>query len=79
MQKIFVENKTFEKTDFTQDKLPAVDYEKCLFKNCNFSNGDLSNIHFTECIFNNCNLSVRKQAFDTAFINKKVRKLFPDF
>lgn len=57
MQTDLVEDKVFEKQDFTTERLPAVHYEYCTFKNCNFSEGYLSNTRFLECDFIDCNLS----------------------
>lgn len=57
MQIDLVEDKVFEKQDFTTERLPAAHYEYCTFKNCNFSEGYLSNIRFLECHFIDCNLS----------------------
>lgn len=58
MEKIYAEDKTFEKIDFTKNKLTATDYENCIFTECNFSGVNLSNITFSECQFKECNLSL---------------------
>lgn len=52
-----IEDKTFEKQDYTKNRLPKGDYEYCKFLNCNFSEGFLSEIKFLECEFIACNLS----------------------
>ena len=57
---LFIESKTFDKTDFTAVALPQGEYELCTFTECNFSSSDLSGISFTECSFNGCNLSLAK-------------------
>ena len=58
MEPQFIEDKKFEKENFTENTLPKGDYESCTFLNCNFSNSDLSKIRFIECSFINCNLSL---------------------
>src|SRR5580704_8255842 len=60
MNKIYIEEKTFEKIDFSKEGLVKGDYESCTFINCLFSNTDLSNINFAECEFKECNLSMAK-------------------
>ncbi|MGZ3920588.1 MAG: pentapeptide repeat-containing protein [Bacteroidia bacterium] len=56
--KTYIENKTFERIDFTVNRLEIAEYEKCNFINCNFSNTNLSQIYFSECCFTGCNMSV---------------------
>ena len=56
MSKLFIEDKTFLKVDFSKDLMIVGDYENCIFTNCDFSNSSLSNILFANCIFNGCNL-----------------------
>ena len=58
MKQVFIEEKTFDKIDFTQNPLSQGDYEYCNFVNCNFSKSDLSDIKFLECEFLGCNLSL---------------------
>jgi uncharacterized protein YjbI with pentapeptide repeats len=76
MERTYVEDITFEQTDFTADGLPVTDYESCNFINCNFSNADLSRINFSECSFTGCDLSLanlNKTAFkDVKFNNCKL-------
>ena len=60
MERIYVEEKTFDKIDFTEKPLAKGNYENCYFNNCNLSNADLSGIHFSECAFAGCNLSLAK-------------------
>jgi fluoroquinolone resistance protein len=60
MQQIFIEEKTFDKIDFTQNLLGKGEYESCTFLNCNFSYADLSELKFLECEFSGCNLSLAK-------------------
>ena len=52
-----IEDETFEKQDFTKNRLPQGDYEYCTFLNCNFSQSFLNGIRFLECEFIDCNLS----------------------
>jgi len=60
MNKVYEEEKTFEKVDFTKNHLPAGDYEQCTFMSCNFSSTVLANINFNECVFTGCDLSMIK-------------------
>ncbi len=48
----------FEKKDYTQQSLPAGEYEDCRFVNCNFEKSNLSSIKFIQCEFVGCNLSL---------------------
>jgi fluoroquinolone resistance protein len=59
MEKAYIEEKQFEKTDFTEVPLAIGEYERCHFNGCDFT-ADLSYIHFTECVFTGCNLSMAK-------------------
>ena len=60
MKQIYIEEKTFDKINFTQNPLTKGDYEYCTFINCDFSNSDLSDIKFLECEFLGSNLSLAK-------------------
>lgn len=60
MAKTYIDDKTFEKVDFSENPLIKGDYTNCTFLNSIFSNSDLSNFHFSECEFRNCNLSMVK-------------------
>ena len=60
MSRKYIEDKTFEKVDFTTEKLPGSGFDNCTFLNCNFSDADLSEKNFTECTFRDCNLSMAK-------------------
>jgi fluoroquinolone resistance protein len=60
MEPGYFSEKIFDKIDFTQNPLPAGEYEYCTFSNCDFSNTDLSGIKFLECGFQACNLSLSK-------------------
>ena len=66
MEKKYIFEKSFDKIDFTENKLEFGEYENCTFSNCNFSNADLTNIVFTESEFVDCNFSSAK-LFSTAF------------
>jgi uncharacterized protein YjbI with pentapeptide repeats len=68
MESVYVEQKTFEKADFSIVPLPKGEYEYCTFINCNFSDGKLNGINFTECEFRDCNIS-NAQLGKTVFNN----------
>ena len=72
MERIFIEEKIFEKNDFTHTPLLKGEYEYCTFLNCNFSSSDLTDITFLECEFVGCNLSLIKPA-NTAFRDVKFK------
>jgi len=52
-----IENKKFEKQNYSHIALAKGEYDNCTFMNCVFSNSDLSNVSFTECEFQDCDLS----------------------
>jgi uncharacterized protein YjbI with pentapeptide repeats len=60
MEQVFIDEKTFDKNDFTQNSLIKGEYEYCTFINCDFSNSDISDIKFSYCEFIGCNLSLTK-------------------
>jgi len=60
MERNFIEDKTFTKTDFALNKPEPADYENCIFKSCNFASTDLSGLNFSECEFLECDLSLAK-------------------
>jgi fluoroquinolone resistance protein len=66
MERNYIEEKIFDKTDFTKIAPSPGDYESCRFINCNFSNADLSGINFIDCEFIGCNMSLVK-LIKTAF------------
>lgn len=70
MDRIYIEDKVFDKTDFTVSAPSKAEYDNCRFINCNFSNTDLSEISFADCEFNGCNLVLAK-LHKTAFKNVK--------
>jgi uncharacterized protein YjbI with pentapeptide repeats len=70
MERTYIQDKKFEKQDFTADQLPVADYENCVFLNCDLSNTDLSKRVFLECEFKACNVSTVKLS-GTAFKNVK--------
>jgi fluoroquinolone resistance protein len=76
MERKYIEDREFIKTDFTEEGLPAGEYDNCRFVHCNFSNTNLSHICFGECAFNDCNLGMAKlgmTAFkDVRFISSKL-------
>ncbi len=57
---MLIEDKTYDKVDFTISPIGKGEYESCTFNSCDFSNTDLSEITFLECRFNGCNLSLAK-------------------
>lgn len=60
MERKYIEEKVFEKVDYTTEILAVADYEGCRFINCNFSHADLSDIHFIDCAFTSCDMSLAK-------------------
>lgn len=50
------EDLLIEKKDYSNQPVPAGDYDNCTFRGCNFSQSDLSGINFTDCLFEECNL-----------------------
>ncbi|MEP7256903.1 MAG: pentapeptide repeat-containing protein, partial [Flavitalea sp.] len=60
METFFMEEKIFDKTDFTQKPLMKGEYENCTFITCDFLNADLTDFEFSECEFLGCNLSLAK-------------------
>ena len=55
-----IEDKLFERVDYTVENLTRGEYEHCRFVNCNFYSGDISHITFRECIFDSCDFSLAK-------------------
>ena len=53
----YIEEKTFEKVDFSIHKPEKGSYEYCRFINCNLANVNLSGIFFCETEFVGCNFS----------------------
>ena len=76
MSRLTIENKVFEKMDFTINRLARGEYNNCVFKNCNFYNSDLSNLVFRQCSFDGCDLSLSAFRYttlnDIKFINCKL-------
>lgn len=60
MNPAYIEDKLFEKVDFTADPLQKGEYDHCRFVNCNFSGTDLGGITFLACEFAGCNLDLVK-------------------
>ena len=60
MERPYIQDKLFEKIDYTENALPVGEYENCRFVNCVFSNSNLSKISFSECEFTACDLSTAK-------------------
>jgi len=82
MNQYYIEEKTFEKEDFTQKMLPKGEYDNCKFVSCDFSNASLADIKFMDCGFENCNLSMAKMTntalLEVKFINCKMLGLHFD-
>ena len=60
MERTYIQDKKFEKEDFSTNDFAIADYENCFFTNCDFSNANLSQRVFLDCEFNSCNLSAVK-------------------
>lgn len=60
MEQIYIEDKTFDGTDFMKETLVQAQYDNCTFINCNFSDSNLSDLIFLECTFTGCNLGMAK-------------------
>ena len=58
MERLYVEDKKFEKTDLAGQPLQVGDYENCIFSYCEFSKAVLSGLRFVDCTFSNCNMSM---------------------
>jgi fluoroquinolone resistance protein len=49
-----IEDKTFDKIDYTEKSLANAIYTNCVFSYCNFTKTDLSYASFEDCTFNIC-------------------------
>ncbi len=58
MDEPIIEDKDFEKTDFTADGLARGQYDHCSFAYCNLSNMQLNDLEWLDCRFDHCNLSL---------------------
>jgi len=56
--KIVVEDKLFERIDFSTDRLSVDEYENCSFVNCNFYDSKLLSVAFRQCTFDSCDFSL---------------------
>lgn len=52
-----IEDKIFEKLDYTVERFTKAEYESCEFIQCNFLQVDLSNAVFINCSFKNCDFT----------------------
>lgn len=68
MQPAFFADQTFNGINYTNEFLPAGEYDNCIFIGCEFSHCELSEIKFLECTFTGCNLSLCKM-LNTVFID----------
>lgn len=50
-------NQTYENQDFSGKRLPAREYDNCIFINCDFTETNMSAVTFLECTFDTCNFS----------------------
>lgn len=53
-----IEDRRFDKEDFSKNMLPTGVYDNCVFNACNFEKAILSNCQFCDCNFTDCNLSM---------------------
>jgi fluoroquinolone resistance protein len=53
-----IEDKIFERIDYSEQKLPTEVYENCQFINCNFHKANLVDITFRESRFKDCDFSL---------------------
>ena len=60
MENLINIHQTFEKVNYTDQKINNREFEGCVFKNCDFSNSDLAYNTFIDCEFIDCNLSMTK-------------------
>jgi len=60
MEESYVQDKTFDRIDFSRDVFTKGEYENCIFKNCVLESADLSDFRFIDCEFIACNLSLAK-------------------
>jgi uncharacterized protein YjbI with pentapeptide repeats len=58
MERLYLEDKTFEQINFSATEIVVGEYDNCNFINCDFSNTSLANISFSECEFRDCNISM---------------------
>jgi fluoroquinolone resistance protein len=80
MNKIYIEDKIYDRIDFSTKRLEKGDYDSCRFQQCNFSHGDLSNCSFSECSFRDCNMGMVHMANtsfnDVRFIGSKLPGIY---
>lgn len=60
MERVYIVDKAFEKSNFSIAKFETGDYESCRFIQIDFSNANLSDINFNDCEFLSCNMSMAK-------------------
>ena len=53
-----IEDKLFERIDFTETPFIIDEYENCRFVGCNLFQANLSNVVFRECSFEECDVSM---------------------
>ncbi len=63
-----IEEKFFDRINYTEQRLQVDEYENCRFINCNFHEVNLLNFTFRECHFENCDFSL-SQLKNTALNN----------
>ncbi len=72
MDRIYIQDKKFEKEDIAAQQLIIADYENCTFNNCDLGNADLAERVFLDCEFISSNLSSAK-LHKTAFKSVKFK------
>jgi len=72
MERIYIQDKNFDKKDIPSKDLTIANYENCIFTNCDLSKADLSQRVFLDCQFDTCNLSTANLT-KTAFKNVKFK------
>lgn len=60
MERVYIEDQTFEKKQIVDVTGGSITYDNCTFKDCNFSGADLSFIHLMDATFINCDISNAK-------------------
>lgn len=73
MDRTYIEDKDFEKIDFTATGLAGGEYDNCTFTACNLAGVDLSGSSFSDCTFRACNLGTAKLG-KTAFRDTTFRE-----
>lgn len=62
---------SFEKLNYSQEKIIANKYEQCVFAGCNFAKAIFQSCKFYDCEFRNCDISLIKVT-DSTFSNNLI-------